>query len=83
MKYLLKTSPEPLVQIKNNFTKVFLMMPSNKIAQMGLLCFKQNLLNYWDIIKMVLMLSSTKLIRRFSLATRAKLEISLNHIISP
>ena len=34
-KYLETASPpEPLVQIQNNFTELFLMMPSTKIAQM-------------------------------------------------
>ena len=37
-KYIKTTSPpEPLVQIQNNFTELFLMMPSTKIAQMVLL----------------------------------------------
>ena len=33
-KNLWTTSPEPLVQIQNNFTELFLMMASTKIAQM-------------------------------------------------
>ena len=38
-KYLLATSPpEPLVQIQNYFTDMFLMMPSTKLAQMVTLC---------------------------------------------
>ena len=28
-----QTSPEPMVQIHNNFTEMFLMIPSTKIAQ--------------------------------------------------
>ena len=32
------TSPEPLVQIQNNFTEIFIMMPSTKIAQIVQLC---------------------------------------------
>ena len=31
--------PEPLVQIQNNFTETFIMMPSNKIVQMVLLLY--------------------------------------------
>ena len=31
------TSPEPLVQIQNNFTELFLLIPSTKLAQMVLL----------------------------------------------
>ena len=34
---LMTFPPEPLVQIQNNFTEMFLMMPSSKGAQMGLL----------------------------------------------
>ena len=30
-------SPEPLVQIQNNFTELFLLIPSTKLAQMVLL----------------------------------------------
>ena len=54
------TSPEPLVQIQNYYSKVLFIMPSTKIAQMVLLCqikwlpelyiyiFKrQLLLNHW------------------------------------
>ena len=32
---ILMTFPEPLVQIQNNFTELFLIMPFTKIAQMG------------------------------------------------
>ena len=31
-KYLKTTSPEPVVQIQGNFTEMFLIMPSAKIA---------------------------------------------------
>ena len=34
------SSPEPLVQTLNNFTEIFLMMPSTKIAQMVYFCQK-------------------------------------------
>ena len=38
-KYLQMTSPpESLVQIKNNFTELFLIIPSTKIAQTVPLC---------------------------------------------
>ena len=33
-KYLKTTSPEPLVQIQNKFTQMFLKRPSDKIAQL-------------------------------------------------
>ena len=36
-------SPEPLVQILNNFTEMFLMIPSTKIAQTVLLHSKKGL----------------------------------------
>ena len=54
------TSSEPLVQIQNNFTELFLIKPFTKIAQMVPLCWtkglperqirnilKQHLLNHW------------------------------------
>ena len=37
-KYLQTPSPEPLVQIKYNFTEMFLIILFTKIAQMVLLC---------------------------------------------
>ena len=37
-KIFLTTSPEVLAQIQNNFTELFLITPSNKIAQMVLRC---------------------------------------------
>ena len=41
---ILKTSPpEPLTQIQNNFTELFLIIPSNKIAQMITLRWKKGL----------------------------------------
>ena len=66
-KYLKMTSPEPLVQIQNNFTELFLIMPFTKIAQMVLLCltkrlpeikirniFKRHLLlNHWSKFKII------------------------------
>ena len=39
--YLKTTSPEPQVQFQNNFTELFLMMPSTKIAQMVPLRYKK------------------------------------------
>ena len=38
---LITSPPEPLVQIQNNFTELFLMIASTKIAQTVLLCFMQ------------------------------------------
>ena len=37
------SSPEPLVQIQNNFTELFLMMASTEIAQTVLLGFIKGL----------------------------------------
>ena len=56
--------PGPLVQIQNNFTELFLLMPFTKIAQMVTLHrtkgqpelqirnnFKRHLLNHWSKIR--------------------------------
>ena len=64
--YLQMTSLEPLVQIQNNFTELFLMMLSIEIAQMVLLSqtkgppvlkigniFKRLLLNHWSKIQII------------------------------
>ena len=40
------STPDPLVQIPNNFTEMFLMMSSTKIAQMVLLCQQMILMKY-------------------------------------
>ena len=45
-KWLLTTSPEPLVQIQNNITEMFLMMPSTKIDQKVQLGYKSLSLNH-------------------------------------
>ena len=45
-KYLQKAStPEPLVQIQNNFTELFLIIPSTNIAQMTLLHWTKGLVS--------------------------------------
>ena len=73
--------PETLVQIQNNFTEMFLMVPSTKVAQMSLLCRKRGWQSYrlviFPQIKIISQKCSSccpllKLILRFSLATRAK-----------
>ena len=47
MRIILKTSPEPMAQIQNNFTALFLITPSTKIAQMVPLACTEGLPELW------------------------------------